>query len=303
MASQTRPAQTRPANQAGALALMPPTENFDFGSITLALLAHICLLVALTWGTAWRDRPPVPIMVSAELWSNLPIEAAAPAAPTSPPDSAQPTPAETPATPPEPPEPLNPALNPNPKPSPKPSEATPKPSIQIDKSTAVKKTDKENPKNKELQQQQLKQQQKQDQQAKRRQEQSEKQREQSRIEQVNRLTQLAGSKGETASQSQAQQSAAASAPSSTYIGRVVAKIRPNIVFSGSDTLQGNPSAEVDIRLASDGTILQPIRLSKSSGNKAWDAAVLRALEKTETLPRDFDGKVPSSMTIILRPQP
>lgn len=126
----------------------------------------------------------------------------------------------------------------------------------------------------------------------------ERQREQARQDQLNRLTGLAA-----ASSGAALQNSAPSGPSASYAGRVVAKIRPNIIFNGADSLQGNPAAEVDIRIAPDGTILQPIKLTKSSGHKAWDAAVLRALEKTDTLPRDIDGRIPNSMTLILRPQP
>jgi hypothetical protein len=44
------------------------------------------------------------------------------------------------------------------------------------------------------------------------------------------------------------------------------------------------------------------KLIQSSGNKAWDDAVLRALDKTESLPRDVDGRVPSTLEIGFRPQ-
>jgi len=43
-------------------------------------------------------------------------------------------------------------------------------------------------------------------------------------------------------------------------------------------------------------------LLKSSGHKGWDDAVLKALEKTEKLPRDTDGRVPSPMVITFRPR-
>ena len=64
---------------------------------------------------------------------------------------------------------------------------------------------------------------------------------------------------------------------------------------------GYPRAEVEVRAAPDGTITGT-RLIQSSGNKAWDDAVLRALQKTETLPRDVDGRVPSSLVIGFRPK-
>jgi len=86
-----------------------------------------------------------------------------------------------------------------------------------------------------------------------------------------------------------------SAPSAAYAGRVVARIRPNIIFT--DQLPGNPRAEVQIRLAADGTILSK-QLVKSSGVPEWDQAVLRAIERTEVLPRDVNG-VPPVMLIGL----
>ena len=66
-------------------------------------------------------------------------------------------------------------------------------------------------------------------------------------------------------------------------------------------IAGNPAAEVEVRTSPDGTIVGQ-RLIKSSGNKAWDSAVLRAIEKTETLPRDVDGRVPSQIVISFRPK-
>ena len=93
--------------------------------------------------------------------------------------------------------------------------------------------------------------------------------------------------------------ARASGPSASYAGRIRARIKPNIVF-GEDTA-GNPEAEVEVRVAPDGTIVAR-KLLKSSGLKAWDEAVLRAIDKTETLPRDIDGQIPPSMWIKFRPK-
>ncbi|MGL4808531.1 MAG: energy transducer TonB, partial [Giesbergeria sp.] len=88
-------------------------------------------------------------------------------------------------------------------------------------------------------------------------------------------------------------------PSGSYGGKVAAKVKPNIIYP--DAITGNPRAEVEVRAAPDGTITST-RLVQSSGNKAWDDAVLRALQKTETLPRDVDGRVPSSLVIGFRPK-
>ncbi len=128
---------------------------------------------------------------------------------------------------------------------------------------------------------------------------AERQRELIRQDSLKRMAGLAGATGPSTSTGSALQSAA---PSASYAGKVEAKIRPNITFADVDLVQGNPAAEVDIRIAPDGTIVGTPKLVKSSGNKAWDTAVLRAIEKTETLPRDTDGRVPSAMTLVLRPK-
>jgi colicin import membrane protein len=89
-----------------------------------------------------------------------------------------------------------------------------------------------------------------------------------------------------------------SGPSATYAGRIKARIKPNIVFS--DSVSGNPTASVEVRVAPDGAIVSR-RLVHSSGVRAWDDAVLRAIDKTETLPRDVDGSVPPRLQIEFKP--
>ena len=86
-------------------------------------------------------------------------------------------------------------------------------------------------------------------------------------------------------------------PSAGYAGRVAKAIRDNIRFSG--TVPGNPAAEVDVTATASGTIIAR-RLRKSSGNKEWDDAVLRAIDRTGNLPADTDGRVPTSFLFSLR---
>ena len=90
-----------------------------------------------------------------------------------------------------------------------------------------------------------------------------------------------------------------SGPSAGYAGRIMARIKPNIVLT--DPVDGNPLASVEVKLAPDGTIVGK-RILKSSGAKVWDDAVLRAIERTEILPRDIDGRVPPLMVIDFRPR-
>ncbi|MCY7319890.1 MAG: cell envelope integrity protein TolA, partial [Ramlibacter sp.] len=93
--------------------------------------------------------------------------------------------------------------------------------------------------------------------------------------------------------------ARASGPSASYGGRVAARIKPNIVFT--EDIAGNPRAEIEVRTSPDGTIIGQ-RVLKSSGVRGWDEAVLKAVIKTEVLPRDVDGRVPASLIIDFRPK-
>jgi colicin import membrane protein len=58
---------------------------------------------------------------------------------------------------------------------------------------------------------------------------------------------------------------------------------------------------VEIRCAPDGTIIGR-RITKPSGSKAWDDAVIRAIDSAGTLPRDTNGKALDTIPIIWRPQ-
>jgi len=84
-----------------------------------------------------------------------------------------------------------------------------------------------------------------------------------------------------------------------YASKVVAAIRPNIIFSG--LVAGNPTAEVEVTTMPTGEILGR-KLVRSSGNSDWDTAVLRAIERTQRLPRDEDDRTPSPIIIAFRPK-
>jgi colicin import membrane protein len=117
-----------------------------------------------------------------------------------------------------------------------------------------------------------------------------------RADNLKRMAALAGSAGGPSATGTGLQN---SGPSNSYGGRVSAKVKPNIVFT--EDLAGNPTAEVEVRAAPDGTIVDR-KLLKSSGSKSWDDAVLKAIDKTEVLPRDTDGRVPPVMLISFRPR-
>ena len=113
---------------------------------------------------------------------------------------------------------------------------------------------------------------------------------------MKRIAGLAGATGGAEAKGSALQ---ASGPSPSYAGKVRARIKPNIVFT--EDIAGNPMAEIEVKTAPDGTIVSR-KLSKSSGVKSWDDAVLKAIDKTDALPRDTDGRVPGALIISFRPK-
>lgn len=283
----------------------PPRPPARVRAIVLAVLAHVLLVVALTWGVHWKMSADQPA-VQAELWAAVPQQAA---------PRAEPPP--TPPAPPTPPEPVPPP------PLPPPRQAEPdtrEADIAVEREK--KRIEKEK---KEREQQRLEREkrererkdeerleklekQKQIAEDKKRQE-AEARRKQEAIEKasakaaeerhkdnVRRMQGLAGATGGENATGTAQRDAG---PSGSYGGKVAAKVKPHIVYP--DAVAGNPRAEVEVRAAPDGTITGT-RLIQSSGNRAWDEAVLRALQKTETLPRDVDGRVPSALVIGFRPK-
>ena len=88
-------------------------------------------------------------------------------------------------------------------------------------------------------------------------------------------------------------------PSASYAGRIIARVKPQILLT--EEVPGNPLAQVEVRCDGEGNIVGR-RLVRSSGNKEWDDAVLRAVDRTGVLPRDTDGRVPSPMLLDFRPR-
>ena len=85
-----------------------------------------------------------------------------------------------------------------------------------------------------------------------------------------------------------------------YGASIQEAIKPNITFN-PDSISGNPAVVIQVGLSSDGAIMT-LTIIRSSGVTAWDTAVLRALEKTERLPKDENGRVPPTLEITLRPR-
>ena|ERR1700756_637477 len=91
--------------------------------------------------------------------------------------------------------------------------------------------------------------------------------------------------------------AAAQLASPGYTEKVLRRVRSNIIWSGDTS---GLQTVVSVRCSPTGTLLSATVI-RSSGNQAWDDAALRAVQRSDPMPQDGDGKTPSSFTITLRP--
>ncbi|WP_395137894.1 cell envelope integrity protein TolA [Schlegelella aquatica] len=298
--------------------LMPRAPDARGRGLLLALLMHVLLVVGLALGVNWRSSEPD--AVEAELWAAVP-QAAAPAPPPPPPEQEK--------VPPVPPPPQK-QTEPAPVQAPdrqadialererKLKEQREKEEAERrerERKLAQEKKEQAERKKREEEARQLAEQKKREEEEKKlaerkkREEQQRKEAEQRRLaeeqekrlqaQREERLKRLMTEAGSGTATSGVREGGAAGSPSPGYAAKLRARIRPNIVYT--DVASGNPQAEVEVRAAPDGTILSS-RLLRPSGNAEWDQAVLRAIDKTQTLPRDENGKVPSPIVITFRPR-
>ena len=300
------------ANSARMEFAPPPTPGL-LRALGLAILAHAVLLAVLTMGVQWK-RDAIPVTVEAELWSALPVQAA-PQAPEPLPPPPEPVPVEKPvAKVAPPPEPVA-----QPK-GPDPSIAIAKEKARLQKEKQLEedrlereKRQKDAIKSKKLlDEKQAREAALREKEARDKKLQQEQQKLLSaktdadakkvaelrklQIERMNRMADQATGSGDANATGSAKQS---SGPSASYAGRIVARIKPNITYT--ESINGNPVADVEVRTSPDGTIISR-KLIKSSGVKSWDDAVINAIDKTEKLPPDVDGRVIPSLTLGFRPK-
>lgn len=294
-----------------AIDFKPPRSGRWGTPLALALGAHVLLMAALTWGVHWKQDEPQ-VAFEAEIWSALPREAA-------------PRAVEPPPPPPPEPEP-RPEPKPEPKPEPRPEPPPPQPAVkqpdiatekakqkkledekrreleEAKKEKAAKEKAEREKKEKELaekkkaeDQKKLAEKKKQDQERREAERRQEELADKNRREQLARMMGQVGASGGPEARGSAQQS---SGPSSGYGARVRAKVSPNIRYT--EDFSRSLRTEIEVRALPDGTITAR-RVVDSSGNPAWDEAALKAIDRTGSLPRDVDGRVPSPIIIVVRP--
>ena len=113
--------------------------------------------------------------------------------------------------------------------------------------------------------------------------------EKARADQLARLRAAAGAEGGSGGTVGSGVGGGGNAPPG-WTDKVIKKVKPLIVFN-PESVSGNPAAVILVNLAPDGAILST-SIQSSSGNTGWDRAVLLALSRAESLPKDDNGKIP-----------
>ena len=274
----------------------PPKLPGMRSGLALAIAAHVLLIVAIAWSVHWKASEPEG--VEAELWAAVPQTAAPRVEAPQPPPQPQPRP-----TPPPPVVQLAP---------PTPVQQDAQIAIEreraarekarqeeLERAEAAKKAaelkKREDAKKLEAERQRLAD----EAEKKKLAEQAKKdEARQAAIREANlkRMMKEAGGSDDPLAAGNAARTAG---PSAGYAGRIKARIKPNIVLAAP--IEGNPAATVEVRVAPDGTIVGK-KLITASNSKLWDETVLRAIDKTEVLPKDNDGRVPPTIVIEFRPR-
>lgn len=296
----------------------PFKRGTDLVAGLLALGVHAVFLTLLVFGVSWQTRHPEPVMV--DLWQALPLPATPEPAP-----EVEPLPPQ-----PEPPPPPLPKAQPAPPPKPVPVEPAPQvkappapkaPDIALEKKKAeaervqkLKQMQEAEEKalaeaaRAEAEQMRLSREKELAEQKKR--EQSRQLEEEALMQQM--MDEELANEARRVQQAKAQaQAAAAAARRQSEVARIVgqyrdmisAKVRGNTRLP--EDFQGNPQVRYQVRLLPTGEV-QDIRLVQSSGNKAYDEAVLRAIERSSPLPlpddRDARAEFLPELSFLHRPK-
>jgi colicin import membrane protein len=278
-----------------------PPDRLGRGG-ALALAVHGGLVAALAVSVNWRSEPVEATV--AELWASVPQVAAPPAPAPAPAPEPAPTPAPAPAPAPAPPPPAardaDIALERQRREAERERQAAAEREARERAERERAAADRAERERAERERREQAERQRREEAARQRAAEQRRQAEEKRLaeQREENLRRMMGQAGGSGTPSSTGSAARDAGPSASYLGRLVAAIKPNIVFT--DTLPGNPAAEVEVRAGPTGTVISR-RLVRSSGHPEWDEAVLRAIDRTATLPRDTDGRVPSPLVITFRP--
>lgn len=267
-----------------------PESNYLAGA--LALGVHVVFVLLLVFGVSWQTQHPSPVMV--DVWESLPA--------VTPPAVVRP-----PRPQPPPPEPARPAPPPEPVAKTPPSTSTPDIALEKMKAEAERK------KREAMQAAEAKARADAAQAAREKQLADQKKHALLRQMEEEDLTRKMAEE-EAAIQSrlasQAEVRAAASrrqAEVASIVGQhrdlISAKVRGNTRLPAN--LTGNPEVRCLVKLMPTGEV-QSVRVTQSSGNPAYDEAVVRAIEKSSPLPlpadRDARAAFVPELSFVHRPK-
>jgi len=287
----------------------PARVSGQWPALGLAIAVHVVFIAVLVFSLRWQNRKAEP--VTAELYGPPAKTAIAEPAPR---------PAPPPPSPPEPaPEP-KPAPQPEPKPAPPPPpppKAVPKPEPKVEKPDTraadiarKAKEDEERKKYEQLLREKAeRERQERDKRDTEQRDAEKKKADQRRLaearERQQREADALKAQAEREQTARAAQqradadAAAASRAQADYIRRIQAKIKGNVVLPPD--LPGNPEAVFEVVQLPTGEIIDAV-LRKSSGVRAYDDAVQRAIIKSSPLPRpDRPDLFQRSLTLKFRP--
>jgi colicin import membrane protein len=275
----------------------PATTSGRWPALLLAIVVNIVFIGVLFFSIRWQNRQAAP--VTAELYA----------------PPAKVTVAEPPPSPPQParePEPPPPVAKPEPAPPPK-ALPTPEPKAEQPDPRAAdiarKAKAEEERKAKESAERERKEREKKE--ADKREADKKKQDEQKRLaeardRQAREATELKAQAERERAVRDAQQkateaeAAARSRAEADYIRRIQAKVKGNVTLPPD--MSGNPEAIFEVVQLPTGEIIDAV-LRKSSGVRAYDDAVQRAIQKSSPLPRpDRPELFQRSLTLKFRPQ-
>ena len=256
---------------------LPANDQTDMTALLLAAVVHILLVGALFFSVQWRSQAPTAVAV--EVWRSGPAPLPAPII--------KPEPLPEPPPPPPPPKV---EAKPEPKPLPPKVETPPvKPDIVVKEEKKKKEepkkpepkppveVKKEEPKKPEPKKEEPK--------PERRNFDDDIQSELKRMQQQKAIhDQRARADAELRQLGQAQAEQAASALQrglDDYTGKIRGKIKGNIVLPPG--IKGNPEGIFDVTQLPTGEIIN-VKISKSTGNRALDEAIERAIRKSDPLP-------------------
>jgi colicin import membrane protein len=258
---------------------IPVPPHRSVWAVPLSVIAHAGLIAALVLSMAWKSEPPA--QLQAELWETIPTPPA-PAPIATPPApqperAAKPEPVKTPVvkSPAPEPEAIAPKVikkivkNPQPEPEPEPPKKVVKPLAKVEPKPEVKSPPKLDPKPTP------KPESKPDTSAK----------DAARAKETERLQKLLGGAPVIGTP----QAGSAQSLGAGWGAKLEACIEPHLRYV--DPSGSKPRVEVTVKLSDSGAPLN-VRISKSSGNEAFDIAVERAVYGCNPFPKPETGGYP-----------